>query len=323
MGSDPIALPALEWLAGEGRAVAELVAVYTRPDRPHGRGQRVEPNAIKRWALARGLPVRQPERLDEAARAEFAASRPDAALVMAYGHILRQDWIDTPRFSIWNLHASLLPAFRGASPIQGAIVAGAAESGVCLMRIVRALDAGPVLDRERVVLDPLETAGSLEERLARCCVPLLRRSLGRALQPAPPAVGQEHARATFTRRLFREDGRLDFAAAADVLARRINGLFPWPGTFFELQGETIKVGLAAPGAQAAKDIAPGTVLAPGADALVVATGGGGSVRLLRLQRPGGRMLEAGDFLRGRPIAPGTRIESGPMPELVAARPFTG
>ncbi len=329
MGSDSIALPALDWLWTAGRSVADLVAVYTQPDRPHGRGQKLAPNAIKTWALERGLPVHQPEKLTPEAREVFAALAPDAALVMAYGHILRQDWIDAPAFSIWNLHASLLPGYRGASPIQGAIAHGERASGVCLMRIVRALDAGPVLDRESVSIGARDTAADLEAKLAACCVPLLARSLSRALAPEPPVEEQDHARATFTRRLRKEDGRLDFRAPAAVLARRINALFPWPGAFFALGEETIRAGLAevAPadalpsaGTNAA---APGTILAADAAGLVVATGAGEAVRLLRLQRPGGRMLAAGEFLRGHALQRGGIIASAEMPELVASQPFKG
>ena len=150
MGSDAIALPMLDWLRGEGATVAQIVAVFTQPDRPVGRGQKVVANGIKQWALSHDLPVHQPEKLTEDVRAELAALLPDVALVMAYGHILREAFITTPRLGTLNLHASLLPRFRGASPIQCAVASGAAETGVALMRIVRELDAGPVADVETV-----------------------------------------------------------------------------------------------------------------------------------------------------------------------------
>lgn len=328
MGSDSIALPALDWLWTDGRNIAQLVAVYTQPDRPHGRGQKLTPNAVKAWALERGLPVHQPAKLTPETRATFSELAPEVALVMAYGHILRQDWIDTPAFSVWNLHASLLPKHRGASPIQGAIANGETESGVCLMRLVRALDAGPVLDCERVPVGEHDTGADLEAKLAACCVPLLARSLAGALVPEPAVVEQDHARATFTRRLRKEDGRLDFHAPAAQIARRINALFPWPGAGFELGGETIRVGLAEvaqPDGLASSTTpapAPGTVLASDGTGLLVATGAG-AVRLLRLQRPGGKMLAAGDFLRGHPVAVGTLIASATMPEIVASQPFKG
>jgi len=324
MGSDAIALPALDWIWNSPESPAQLVAVYTQPDRPRGRGQKLMPNAIKAWALERGLPVHQPEKLTPGALENFRAIGADATLVMAYGHILRQSWIDAQPSGIWNLHASLLPKLRGASPIQGAIVSGERESGVCLMRVVLALDAGPVLDCERVSIDPLETGATLEEKLARCCVPLLRRSLGKIFAPEPPLTEQDHARATFTRRLRKADGVLDFAADAATLARRVNGLFPWPGVSVEIDGVRVRLGLAAaePGEDTGVNAAPGTVLPGDGDAVRVATGDG-VLRLLRLQRPGGRMMPAADFLRGHPIAPGTVLPSQPMPELVAAEPLKG
>jgi methionyl-tRNA formyltransferase len=319
MGSDAIALPALDWLAGAGRARAELAGVFTQPDRPHGRGQRLQPGAIKTWALARGLPVHQPERLVPQALEDLAALRADAVLVMAYGHILRQSWLDTPPCGVWNLHASLLPKLRGASPIQGAIASGETQTGISLMRMAAALDAGPVLDCERVAIGPLETGETLEAKLAGACVPLLQRNLEALFTDAPALAQQDDAHATFTRRLRKDDGRLDFRVSAAALARRINALHPWPGAGFECDGEAIRAGLAeaVPGPSPAA--APGTVLAA-REALVVAAGEG-TLRLLRLQRPGGRMLPAAEFLRGRAIEPGSVIPSREMPELVRARPF--
>jgi methionyl-tRNA formyltransferase len=293
------------------------VAVYTQPDRPVGRGQRVAANGIKLWAAARGLPVLQPEKLTEPVRAELAAFRPDVVLVMAYGHILRQDFIDTPRLGTLNLHASILPRFRGASPIQTAVASGVAETGVSLMRIVRQLDAGPVADVERVPVGPLDTAADIEVRLAAACVPLVRRALpelaaGRLAFAEQPADG-----VTFCRRLVKDDGGLDFAAPASVLAARINGLFPWPACQTELAGQAVKLGLAE-AIEGTGD--PGVVIGADATGLLVGTGAG-VLRLHRLQRPGGRMLPAVEFLRGFPIAAGTRLPSRPMPLLEAATPF--
>lgn len=323
MGSDPIALPALEWLRLHGAATAQVVGVFTQPDRPTGRGQKLTPNGIKLWALNQGLPVLQPEKLTVAAKDTLLALRPDAVLVMAYGHILRQDWLDLPARGVWNLHASILPALRGASPIQGAILSGAEETGVSLMRMVLRLDAGPVLDVERVPIGAEDTAAVVEEKLAQACVPLLARSLAAALQPDPPVRAQDDSLVTFTRRLRKDDGQLDFRVPAAVLARRINALFPWPGTSFEFSGETIKVGLAAAEtahAPIGEATVPGTVLEAADGALRIATGEG-IVRLLRLQRPGGRLLPAAEFLRGHPIAAGTLLASRPMPELISPVPF--
>ena len=325
LGSDTIALPLLDWLVGEGSAYAQVVAVFTQPDRAVGRGQKVTPNGIKTWALARGLPVFQPEKITEEVRAQLTALGADASLVMAYGHILKQDFIDTPRLGTLNLHASLLPHYRGASPIQTAIASGERETGVSLMRIVRQLDAGPVADVERVVIAAHDTALEIEQKLARACVPLLARTLPRLADNTLSFVEQNHGAASFCRRLVKEDGRVDFAAPASVLAARINGLFPWPACSVELGGQTVKIGLAdvaeliEDGSQSSA-VPAGTVVAADADGLRLATGYG-MLRCLRLQKPGGKMLPAGEFLRGFPIPVGTLLASASLPVLVGPVPF--
>lgn len=319
MGSDAIALPALDWLAGSG--LAEVVAVFTQPDRAAGRGQKVQPNAIKLWAEAHGLPVHQPEKFDAPAAGQLSAGGPDLVLVMAYGHILRDEVLAIPRLGTFNLHTSLLPKYRGASPIQTATACGERETGVTLMRLVRQLDAGPVAAAERVPIGPLDTAAEVEASLARACVPLLVRCLPAIAAGTQVFTEQDHAAATFCRRLEKADGVLDFTAPAAVLAARINGLNPWPGCSVLIAGQPVKLGLAEvchtlydkrPG--------PGTVLEADPEGLLVAAGEG-VLRLRRLQRPGGRMLAAGEFLRGFPVAAGTVLPSRPMPALVAPQPF--
>lgn len=321
LGSDPIALPLLAWLAGAGSSAAEVVAVFTQPDRPVGRGQQVTANEIKTWAQARGLPVLQPEKLTEEVRARLGALQADVALVLAYGHILRDDFIATPRLATLNLHTSLLPKYRGASPIQTAIACGERETGVSLMRIVRRLDAGPVADAERVAIDPLDTAREVEAKLAAACVPLVARALPLLRQGALRFAEQDEGGATFCRKLTKEDGGLDFNATAAQLAARINGLFPWPACSVEIAGQVVKLGLAdVPRAEEkalpAPDISvPGEVIGADGVGLLVATGRG-VLRLRRLQRPGGKMLAAPEFLRGFPLVNGTRLPSRVMPALV-------
>ncbi len=314
MGSDAIALPMLNWLIEEGATHAELVAVFTQPDRAVGRGQKVVANAIKQWAQARGLPVHQPEKLTSDARATLAGYAADVALVMAYGHILREAFIDTPRLGTLNLHASLLPKYRGASPIQSAIANGETETGVALMRIVRALDAGPVADVERVPIAPRDTALDVEAKLAAACVPLVARGLPALAGGNLHFVEQDHPAATFCRRLVKTDGGLDFASPAAELAARVNGLFPWPSVRVVVQGQDVKLGLAE-SSPTQPDAVAGTVLGLNTGALEVATGQG-TLRLLQLQRPGGRMMPATDFLRGFPVDTGSVLPSAPMPELV-------
>jgi methionyl-tRNA formyltransferase len=321
MGSDAIALPALNWLTGEGSGLARIVGVFTQPDRAAGRGQQVVANAIKLWALERNLPVLQPEKFGEPERAQLAALQPDLTLVMAYGHILRQPVIDTPRLGTLNLHTSILPAFRGASPIQTAICCMETETGVTLMRMVLALDAGPVADVERVPILPLDTALELETKLAAACVPLLARCLPRVAAGKQVFTPQDDARATYCRRLDKKDGVLDFHAPAANLAARVNGLTPWPGCSVNINSQPVKIGLAdMVSLPDYKPATPGMVMGLHGGGLLVGTGER-KLRLLRLQRPGGRMLPADEFLRGFPVAAGTRLACTPMPPLVAAQPF--
>lgn len=319
LGSDAIALPLLDWLGSPaGTACAQVVAVFTQPDRPVGRGQKVQANAIKLWAEARALPVHQPEKLTPDVRLQLAALNADVALVMAYGHILRDDFINTPRLGTVNLHTSLLPKYRGASPIQTAVASGERETGVSLMRIVRKLDAGPVADVERVAVAPLDTAADIEAKLAAACVPLVARSLPALATGTLTFVEQDESRVSHCRKLEKEDGAVDFAAPAAALAARVNGLFPWPACAVEIGGQPIKIGLAdaldEPEGTSDTTRTRGRVQGADEHGLLVETGEG-VLRLRRLQRPGGKMLPAGDFLRGFPVPAGTVIASRPMSRL--------
>jgi len=325
MGSDAIALPALEWLTTSG--LGEVVAAFTQPDRAVGRGQKVQANAIKLWAQARGLGVLQPPRFGAAEQQQLAGFKPDLTLVMAYGHILKQDAIDTSWLGTLNLHTSILPKYRGASPIQTATACGDRETGVTLMKLVLALDAGPVADVERVSIEPLDTATEVETKLAQACVPLLARCVPAIAAETQVFTPQNASDATFCRRLEKADGVLDFSAPATALAARINGLNPWPGCSVVINGQPVKLGLAdAPSDQEMCNIirytfpGPGAVVGHDAVGLLVATGQG-ILRLRKLQRPGGKLLPAGEFLRGFPVTPGTLLPSHPMPALVSPVPF--
>lgn len=321
MGSDAIALPALNWLVGEGRSVGQVVGVFTQPDRPAGRGQKMQVSMIKQWAIAKRLPVLQPEKVGAAEREQLAALKPDLTLVMAYGHILKPDFITTPRLGTLNLHTSILPKYRGASPIQTAIASGERETGVTLMRIVPELDAGPVAEVMPVAIAPLDTAADVEAKLGAACVPLLARCLPAIAAGTQAFVEQDHARATFCRRLEKPDGVLEFSQPAIVLASRVNGLMPWPGCVVEINGQPVKLGQAE--VSNLLDYKPpgvGEVGGADADGLLVGTGQG-TLRLRKLQRPGGKMLPAAEFLRGFPVAAGTQLPSQPMPVLVGPAPF--
>ena len=319
-GSDAIALPLLDWLlSAPGLRVAEIVGIFTQPDRPVGRGQKVTANAIKTWSEAHAIPIFQPEKITDEVRAQLAALTPDVSLVMAYGHILRDAFIATPRLGTLNLHTSLLPKYRGASPIQTAVASGDRETGVTLMRIVRELDAGPLADVERVTIEALDTALIIETKLSAACVPLIARALPRFAAGELIFTEQNHAAATFCRRLEKADGALDFNVPASALAARSNGLFPWPTCTFEFNAQSIKIGLAQ-ALPEATTAAPGTLLGADADGLLIATADG-VLRLRQLQRPGGRMLSAAEFLRGFPLPSGTVVPSQPMPVLLSATPF--
>ncbi len=319
-GSDPIALPLLNSLVERSEPSIELVAVFTQPDRATGRGQKIQANAIKAWALERRLPVHQPERLTTEQQTALAGLQADLGLVMAYGHILRDEFINTPRLGMLNLHTSLLPCFRGASPIQTAVATGERETGVTLMRIVRKLDAGPIVDVERVTIHTLDTALEVESKLADACVPLVGRMLPRIVAGTATFTPQDDALATYCRKLTKEDGTIDFAADASTLAARINGLFPWPACSVEINLQPVKIGLAdvvEPGSAPAL-ACPGEVLGHDDEGLLVASGRG-TLRLRKLQKPGGRMLPARDFLRGFPVLPGSVLPSQPMTTLVTTR----
>ena len=323
MGSDPIALPMLEAIRIGECGEFEIGAVYTQPDRARGRGKKVQPNEIKVWAQEHGLEVRQPEKMKKPERLEIETLQADAILVMAYGHLLSQALIDAPRKGIWNLHTSLLPRYRGASPIQAAVASGDVETGVSLMKMVRRMDAGPIADVERVRIADDDTALDVEGKLAEACVPLMRRNLSKVFGGTASTTEQDESAATYVRKLSKNDGDLDFRAPATVVSRRVNGLYPWPGARFFYADVPIKVGLAlSSGESDAQPGAAGEVLGVDGEGLRV-TCGEGVVRLKRLQRPGGKMLEAQDFLRGFDLPVGAVLKSRRMPELVAKEPFKG
>ncbi|HYF09116.1 MAG TPA: methionyl-tRNA formyltransferase [Acetobacteraceae bacterium] len=296
MGSPDFAVPALRALHAAGH---EIAAVYCQPPRPAGRGQRETPCPVHRAALELGLPVRTPARLrrDAAEHAAFAALDLDLAVVAAYGLILPKPMLDAPRRGCLNIHASLLPRWRGAAPIQAAILAGDAESGITIMRMEEGLDTGPMLLREAVPIGPRMTAGELHDALAALGAGLILRAVAEDPRPAPqPAEG-----VTYAPKLSKADGRLDWREGATMLDRRVRALNPWPGTFFRHGEETIRVLDAAP---AEGTGAPGTVL----DSRATIACGRGALRLIRLQRAGRAPMGVEEFLRGYPLQRGTVLE---------------
>lgn len=295
MGTPDFAVVALRALYGAGY---EIAAVYCQPPRPAGRGQAVRLVPVHAVAVELGLEVRTPKglRRDTEARAAFAALDLDVAVVAAYGLILPADMLAAPRRGCLNIHASLLPRWRGAAPIQAAILAGDAQSGVTIMQMDEGLDTGPMLLRESVPITGATTASSLHDALAE----MGGRLVLKALVENPPSVPQPGEGATYAPKLTREDGRLDWGESAAALDRRVRALNPWPGTFTMLGDETIKVLGLAP---AEGSDVPGTVLD---EALCVACGDG-AVRITRLQAPGRAAMAARDFLNGRKVPVGLRF----------------
>lgn len=302
MGSPDFAVPALRALHAAGH---EIAAVYCQPPKPAGRGQRETQCPVHRAALDLGLPVRTPARLkrDAAEHDAFAALDLDVAVVAAYGLILPKPMLDAPRRGCLNIHASLLPRWRGAAPIHAAILAGDTETGITIMRMEEGLDTGPMLLAEATPIARRETTATLHDRLAQIGARLILR----ALDEAPAATPQPEPGVTTAAKLTKADGVLDWRRPAAVLDRRVRALNPWPGTYFEAAGETIRVLEAEPlatGPRRADDDArpgtapPGTVL----DAATIACGEG-ALRLIRLQRPGRAPLPADAFLRGFPLPP--------------------
>ncbi|MDX2111669.1 MAG: methionyl-tRNA formyltransferase [Verrucomicrobiota bacterium] len=325
-GSDEIALPLLETLRSTLQERVELVGIWTQPDKARGRGMKFEPNGIKLWAESRGLDIHQPEKIGTADHEWLKARGVELILVMAYGHILKNDLLALTQFPVLNFHASLLPQYRGASPINAAIAAGEVWSGVSLMQIVRKLDAGAVYGQELVPIEADDTAVALAGKLAQACVPLAVRVLPGILDGSTVAVPQDETKVSFTRLLAREDALLDFHAPAQELVNRVRALHPWPGAAAKLGEVLIKfgeVGLATrtDSATASPPI-PGTVLESSPQVgLRLATGTGGALAIHSLQRPGGKMLAVKEFLRGYKIAEGSVFSSTPMKPLVQSTPF--
>ncbi len=297
MGTPDFAVPALDALAEAGHDIA---CVYTQPPRAAGRGQKPRPSPVQRAAEARGLAVRSPRglRKDAAARADFAALEANAAVVVAYGLILPADVLAAPRLGCVNIHASLLPRWRGAAPIQHAILAGDAESGVTIMQMDEGLDTGPMLLSEAVPIGPDTTASDLHDVLAALGARLIGPALDGLADGSLAPESQPEEGATYAAKLTRADGALDWSQPADALDRQVRALTPWPGTWTQLGGAPLKVLAAEPAGGAG---APGTVL----DGALTIACGTGALRLLQVQRGGKKPMAADAFLRGQPVPKGT------------------
>lgn len=297
MGSPDFAVPSLNALIEAGH---EIAAVYTQPPRPAGRGQRPKPSPVQVAAEAHNLPVRTPVTLkDPAEQMAFAELGLDAAVVVAYGLILPRPVLEAPRLGCLNVHASLLPRWRGAAPIQRAILAGDEETGITIMLMDAGLDTGPMLLKDRLPIGPGTTAAALHDALAlmgaRLIVEALDGFAAGHLKPEP----QPEEGVTYAGKIGKEDGRVDWQDAVHV-ERQVRALNPWPGVWFDHGGTRLRV-LRAERAPEASGAA-GEILD---DRLTVACARNGGIRLLELQRPGRAPVDAAAFLRGYPLPPGT------------------
>jgi methionyl-tRNA formyltransferase len=339
LGTPEFAVPTLQALLDSPHLV---VGVVTQPDRPRGRGHQVQPPPVKVLALAHGVPVWQPERIREPGFLEaMRALDLDLGVVAAYGKILPEACLEVPRLGMINVHASLLPRWRGASPIAHAVMAGDAETGVTIMRVVKALDAGAMFARVTRPIGPRETAGEVEDGLARLGAGLLVEIVDALAAGTSVETPQDEALVTYAPRLTRDAGRIDWRQPAEVIERQVRGLLPWPGAFAGLGGQRLAIrrahvetpstdapstgapstgappadaaGAGAPSADGARAAEPGRVLVAGGGRLVVACGAGSSLALDELQLPGKRAMATRDFLAGHVVAVGESVAAPPAP----------
>ncbi|MBB2494307.1 methionyl-tRNA formyltransferase [Aquipseudomonas ullengensis] len=292
-GTPEFAAQHLQALLDAGR---DIVAVYTQPDRPAGRGQKLMPSPVKQLAVQQGITVYQPQTLrDPTAQAELAALQPDLMVVVAYGLILPQVVLDTPRLGCINSHASLLPRWRGAAPIQRAVQAGDAHSGVTVMQMEAGLDTGPMLLKVSTPISAEDTGGSLHDRLATLGSAAVVEAIGKLAARELRGEVQDDSLATYAHKLNKDEARLDWSRPAVELERLVRAFNPWPICHSTLNGEPLKVLAASLGEGQGQ---PGQILAASKDGLTVACGDG-ALRLTRLQLPGGKPLNFADLYNSR------------------------
>jgi methionyl-tRNA formyltransferase len=296
-GTPEFAVPALQVLIDAGY---DLAAVYTQPDRPAGRGRKLHQSPIKSLALRHGLTVRQPVSLkrDPQARAELRALAPDLMVVVAYGLILPVSVLEAPRLGCVNVHASLLPRWRGAAPIQRAVLAGDPVSGVCIMRMEAGLDTGPVYLCREVALEPRETGGSLHDKLADLGARALIEALPGIADGSRVPEPQDGALATYAHKLDKAEARIDWGRSAAVIERQVRAFDPWPVAQTSLKGEPLRIWSAQASDGPGTGTSPGDVVAADKTGIAVATGDG-LLRITRLQPSGKRPMDASDFINAR------------------------
>ncbi len=297
-GTPEFAVPALRAVLDSGHAV---IAVYTQPDRPAGRGRTLRASPVKQVALAEGIRVCQPDSFKGSeAQQELADLQPDLMVVVAYGLILPAAVLEIPMCGCVNVHASLLPRWRGAAPIQRAIIAGDTESGVTLMQMEAGLDSGPMLARATCPINPADTAGILHDRLAQLGADLLAEHLEEILAGRLIPEPQDESRVTYAAKLDKREAVLDWTQAAAVLQRQVNAFNPWPVAQTTFQGQALRIWRARTITHSDGTVSPGCVIAHGKEGVDVACGEG-ALRLLEVQLPGGRRIAGGDFANARSL----------------------
>jgi methionyl-tRNA formyltransferase len=302
MGTPDFSVPTLSALIEAG---CDVLVVYTQPPRPAGRGKRDRKSPVHEFAEARGIEVRTPERLkDPAEHQAFGDLDLDAAVVVAYGLILPCEILNAPRFGCINVHASLLPRWRGAAPIQRAIMAGDTETGVAIMSMDEGLDTGPVLTTERIAITGETTGASLHDALAEIGARLIVPALAGLMDGSLEAKAQAAEGATYASKLTKDVGHLDWTRPASELERLIRALDPWPGAWCMMGGQRLKVLDAEVIDLGSLTNGPGTVLDP----VLTVSCGSGALRLTRVQKPGKGVMEADAYLRGNIVPPGTTLK---------------
>lgn len=311
MGTPEIAATILKTVADSGKH--EILAVVTQPDKPKGRGQELAYPPVKETALAYQIPVLQPEKVKTPEfLAQLAALKPEIILVAAYGKILPKQILELPQYGCLNVHASLLPKYRGAAPIQWAVINGETCSGVTIMHMAEGLDTGDMILRERVTLDPKETAGTLHDKLAKLGGPALLQAMEELEQGTAQRIPQDESEATYVKMIDKSFGQLNFRLSAIQLERLIRGLNPWPTAFTRLSGKLLKIWRAEVVSReelTAEELShvPGAVLRIERDGIGVLTGDG-MLLIRELQLEGKRRMTAEEFLRGYSLKPGQMLE---------------
>jgi methionyl-tRNA formyltransferase len=309
-GTPAFAVPTLQILANSRHEVAGLVS---QPDRPKGRGQRVHVTPTKEVALARGIPVLQPERIKDPAFADrIKAFRPDLGVVAAYGRIIPDSVLNAPRFGMINVHASILPKYRGAAPVHRAVMAGDAETGVTIMRVIAELDAGPTFAMRRRPIAEDDTSLDVEQALAMLGADLLLEVVEEIAAGRAVETPQDDRQATFAPKLTKDEGRIDWGLPATTIHNLVRGLQPWPLVAARLGGDRVLIHrtrrmspISVPGDRRE----PGAIVVADANGIVVTCGDGLPLQILQLQPEGARVMSARDYLAGHKILAGARFET--------------